>query len=106
MIGTTEQRREREKAGLHPYHVGLFRLFKKNKYTIYSNDAFSSGIIECPSGHSDHWIRYAGVKGCEMRFAYDRPSLIAPYIKRMLTQTVQRKLDANAAVDIVLKKGV
>ena len=92
MVGTTESRRKREDAGLHPWYIGSFRLFKKNGYTVYTNDAYSSGIIECPSGHSDHWIRYAGVKGCEMRFAYDRPSLIAPYIKRMLVAKVGKNV--------------
>jgi hypothetical protein len=91
-MSTTESRRARRKAGLHPWIIGLDRLFKKNGYTVYTNDAYTSGIIECPSGHADHWIRYGCVKGCHMRFAFDAPGKIAPYIKRMLSDKVGRLL--------------
>ena len=93
MDSTTETRRAREEAGHHPFYVGLYRLFRKNGYVVYTNDTYTSGVVETPSGWVDHWIRYARVKGREMTFAYDAPEKVPPYIQRMLLKHIQRRLD-------------
>ena len=92
-----KRQRDKDHIGQHPFIKGLYRLFRYGGYTVYTNDTYTSGTVECPSGWVDHWIRYAQVEGCELKFGYDAPSKIGQFIRQKLQGKVTVILQQEAA---------
>ena len=101
-----KRQRDKNEKGLHPYIKGLYRLVGANCYKIYSNDTLTTGLIECPDGWVDNWIRYAAVEGKEMSFGFDAPERIPGYIKVLLRVTIRMRLDANEVMEQEVTKDV